>query len=361
MLKHYILTAALVIGTFYCANAQTTAATKTVTPVYSGLSADGDMKRDKMDYVGAVDSYTAQINTIGIEAQRICKLKTDYLKMSEFDRMNANTDEVNKQYTDWAKLYYGRAMANIALGKKPDAKADLDMAVGLDNTMADAYYQRALLMNTKDTKDEACEDMSKAAALGSDKAKIAFDDNFCWNSAMQHFKNGSSNVTLKKYDEAIVDLDIAIALCPDSGLYFAKRGQAYLGKGDKTKALADLNMATQVSPKSPEGYYQLGVYYFNLDDFDKAFDNFTLAINNGSKNYDAYMYRAQCCERSNKMTSAIYDYGQAISLRPSDPEAYYRRALIERDMKNVTDACKDFRKASALGSEDATPFIDECK
>lgn len=360
MLKHYILTAALVLGTFCCMNAQTVA-TKTVTPVYSGPSADGDMKRDKMDYTGAVDSYTTEINKIGIEAQRIVKLKADYDKMSEFDRMNTNSDEVKKQYTDWAKLYYGRALANIALGKKPDAKTDLDMAVGLDNTMADAFYQRALLINTKDTKDAACEDMATAAKLGSEKAKVAFDDNFCWNSAMQHYKNGSSDVTLRKWDEAIAELDVAVALCPDSGSYIAKRGQAYLGKGDKTKALADFNLAIQTQPKDPDGYYQLGIYYFNQDDFDKAFENFTLAINNGGATYDAYMYRAQCCERSNKMTSAIYDYGQAISLRVSDPEAYYRRALIERDQKNMTDACKDFRKASALGSEDATPFISECK
>ncbi|MBI3512024.1 MAG: tetratricopeptide repeat protein [Bacteroidetes bacterium] len=360
MLKHYLLITLLSCGVFFSVSAQT-ATSKTVTPVYSGPSANGDMKRDKGDFAGAVKDYTTEITKIDADAQRICKLKSDYEKMSEFDKMNANQDEVKKNYPDWAKLYFGRAMANISLGKKADAKPDLDVAIGLDGTMSDAYYQRALITNTKDNKDQACEDMSKAASLGNEKARTAFTDNFCWNSAMQHYKEGCSDVTLHKFDEAIAQLDIAIALCPDSGAYYSKRGQAYLGLNNKNKALADFTKATEASPNNADGFYQMGLYYFNQDDFDHAFEYLTKAINISPSNYDAFMARAQCCERTNKMTSAIYDYGQAISLRTSDPEAYYRRGLIERDMQNMQDACKDFRKASALGNTDATAFISECK
>lgn len=362
MFKRYLFLAVIAAGVANFAHAQsTTAKSGTVTPTYSGPSAAGDMKRDKGDFAGAVTEYTNEINKIDAEAKRIFKVKTDYDKMSEFDKMNQNQDEVKKNYTDWAKLYYGRAMANIGLGKKADAKPDLDMAIGLDNTLADAYYQRAMLTNTKETKDASCEDMSRAVSLGSEKAKIAFDDNFCWNTAMQHYKEGASKVTLRKYEEAIPELNLAIAICPDSGAYYSKRGQAYMGLGNKTKALEDFSKATTISPKNPDAFYQLGVYYFNQDDFDKAFENLSKAIDLNPMNYDAFMYRAQCCERQNRMTSAVYDYGQAISLRPQDPEAYYRRALIERDQKDMMKACKDFSKASALGNTDATGYLGECK
>jgi len=361
MSKRYIILLAVIFGMSQFICAQTAMTTPKQPPVYSGLSAAGDQKRDAGDFTGAIAAYTAEITKIDAEAQRIAKLKADYEKMSEFDKMNANQDEVNKNYTDWAKLYYGRAMCNISLMKKADAKPDLDMAIGLDKTMADAYYQRAMIINTKDTKDAACADMSMAASLGSEKAKIAFDDNFCWNSAAQHYKEGVSNVTLRKYDDAVKELNIAIALCPDSGAYYSKRGQAYLGLGNKTKALEDFSKATEKSPNNPDGFYQLGLYYFNLDDFEKAFDFLTQAITKDPTNYDAYIYRAQCCERQNKMTSAIYDYGQAISLRPQDPEAYYRRALIERDMKDSGKACKDFTKAASLGNEDAKEYLKECQ
>lgn len=360
MYKRYLLILAVVFGCTAVATAQT-AKTATTTPVYSGPSASGDMKRDKGDFAGAINDYNTEIAKIDAEAQRICKAKADYEKMSEFEKMSANQDEIKKNYNDWAKLYYGRAMANISLGKKADAKPDLDMAIGLDNNLADAYYQRALIIKSKETMDAACQDISRAAALGSEKAKIAFDDNFCWNTAMQHYKSGSSSVTLRKYDDAIKELDLAIAICPDSGAYYAKRGQAYLALGKKTQAIEDFSKATTVSPGNPDGWYQLGAYYFSLDDFDKAFDNLTKSLEIDPLNYDAYMMRAQCCERQNKMTSANYDYGQAISLRPNDPEAYYRRALIERDQKDMVRACKDFSKASSLGNTDATAYLDECK
>lgn len=360
MYQRYFLIAATVFGLAVISPAQTMAKPGTQqATVYSGPSAAGDQLRDKGDFAGAITAYNLEIAKIDADANRIVKLKADYEKMSEFDKMNTNQDEIKKTYGDWAKLYYGRAMANIGLGKKAEAKPDLDLAIGLDNNLADAYYQRALIIKTKETMDAACQDMGRAVALGSEKAKIAFDDNFCWNTAMQHYKEGASKVTMRKYDEALKELNLAIAICPDSGSYYSKRGQAYQGLGNKTKALEDFTKATEISPKNPDGFYQLGLYYFNLDEFEKAFEYLTKAID-ANPTYDAYMYRAQCCERTNKMTSAIYDYTQAISMRVSDPEAYYRRGLIERDMKDMTKACKDFTKASSLGNSDAAEYLKEC-
>lgn len=330
---------------------------KTNPVIATGPSAAGDMKRDKGDFTGAIANYTAEITKIDVEARRIVKLKVDFEGMSEFDRMNTNQDEVKKNYTDWAKLYYGRAMANIGLAKKADGVPDLDVAIGLDNSNADAYYQRAMCTNVGTTKEAACVDMSRASALGHEKAKIAFDDNFCWNTALQHYKEGTSKLALRKYKEAVAEFDQAIMLCPDSGLYYAKRGQAYVGLKNDAKAVEDFTKATEKSPNSAEGWYQLGVYNFNKDEHSKAFDNLTKALEKDPMNYEAYMYRAQCCERMNKMTSAIYDYGQAISLRTQDPEAYYRRALVEKDLKDTVNACKDFRKASSLGHVDAAEFV----
>lgn len=361
MYRHYLLILAAAFGFAIISPAQTTVKSGTdKAPVYSGPSAAGDQLRDKGDFNGAIEAYNLEINKIDADARRIAKNKAAYDKMSEFEKMNQNQDEISKSYTDWAKLYYGRAMANIGLVKKTEAKPDLDLAILLDNSMADAYYQRALVIKSKETMDAACQDMARAVTLGSEKARVAFDDNFCWNTALQHYKEGVSKITLRKYDEAVKELDLAIAICPDSGSYYSKRGQAYLALGNKTKAFEDFSKAMEISPKSADAYYQMGVYYFNQDDFDKAFDYLTKAIEI-MPSYDAYMYRAQCCERKNQMTSAIYDYTQAISMRVSDPEAYYRRGLIERDMKDSAKACKDFAKASQLGNPDATEYLKECK
>ncbi|CAN5830875.1 hypothetical protein BH11BAC7_BH11BAC7_06250 [soil metagenome] len=361
MSKCYLLLVAVLSGLTINVSAQTKVApVKSDAIVYAGPSAAGDSKRDNGDFKGAIVEYTKEIDKINTEALRIIKLKADYQKMSEFDKMNQNQEEINKNYPDWAKLYYGRAVSNITLMNKPVAKPDLDMAIGLDNTNADAYYQRALIINSKENRENACMDISRAVTLGSAKAKIAFDDNFCWNAAQVHYKDGASKVATRKYDEAITELNLAISICPDSGNYYAKRGQAYLGLKNKTQAVEDFTKATELSPSHPDGFYQLGLYYFNDENWDKAFDNLTKAIALSPMNYEAYIMRAQCCERQNKQTSAIYDYGQAISIRPNDAEAYYRRGLLQREMKETAKACKDFAKASQLGNEDATEYLKEC-
>lgn len=360
MKKAYSVICALMIVAVSAMTAQTK--TATAAPVYTGPSAAGDAKRDKGDFNGAIAAYDLEIVKIDAEAKRIVKLKTDYEKMSEFEKMNTNQDEVKKNYTDWSKLYYGRAMANIGLGKKPEAIPDLNTAIGLDNTNADAFYQRAMCTNSGDTKEASCIDLSRASAMGHEKAKGAFDDNFCWNTALQHYKEGCSKLAVRKWQDAINELDRAIALCPDSGRYYAKRGQAHAALKNDAKAIEDFTKATEKSPNLADGWYQLGVYYFNKDEHQKAFDNLTKALEKDPLNYDAYMYRAQCCERLNKMTSAIYDYTQAISLKPSDSEAYYRRGLVERDLKDNVNACKDFRKASSLGNTDAAEYVSsDCK
>jgi tetratricopeptide (TPR) repeat protein len=359
MKKAYSVICALLILAGTALNAQPKPAT---TPVYTGLSAAGDAKRDKGDFTGAIAAYDVEIAKIDAEAKRIVKLKADYEKMSEFDKMNTNQDEVKKNYTDWSKLYYGRAMANIGLAKKADALPDLNTAIGLDNTNPDAYYQRAMCTNSGDTKEASCIDLSRASSMGHEKAKVAFDDNFCWNTAMQHYKEGCSKLAVRKWQEAINEFDRAIAMSPDSGRYYAKRGQAHAALKNDAKAIEDFTKATEKSPNVADGWYQMGVYYFNKDEHQKAFDNLTKALEKDPMNYDAYMYRAQCCERLNKMTSAIYDYTQAISIKPSDSEAYYRRGLVERDLKDNVNACKDFRKASSLGNTDAAEYVSsDCK
>jgi tetratricopeptide (TPR) repeat protein len=329
--------------------------------IYTGLSAAGDEKRDKGDFSGALAAYGPEIAKIDAEVQSLVKLRQNYVKMSEYEKALQDQSQITSPKTDWAKLYYGRAMSNIGLGKKADAKPDLDIAIALDPGMADAYFQRGMINNSPDNKDNACMDISKAASLGHEKAKTAFDDNFCWNQAATHLKNGESSLRMKKYEEALKEFEIAVALAPDSGRYLTRRGQAHMGLGHKTQALEDFNKAALLSPKSSDAFMQLGIYYFGLDNHDKAFDYFTSAINNDPRNYEAYLYRAQCCERRNQLTSANYDYGMAISLRPDDPEAYYRRGMNEREMKDMMNACKDFRRAASMGHADAAEYVKECK
>lgn len=317
-------------------------------------SATADDKYKKGDFAGALKEYDALVGKIDADAQALIKKRDDYAKMSEFEKASmSDASAMLEDKKEWGNLYYGRAMSNLGLGKKNDAsvKNDLTYATTLDKTNADAFYQLALLPGMD--KDESCADIAKAMTLGSDKAKIAYDDHFCWNQALTHYKEGASEVTLRHFDNALKELDLAIRISPDSGRYYAKRGQAWLGLGKDAKAIEDFSKATEVQPKNADGWYQLGMYYFNKDNHEKAFDYFSKALELDNKNYEGFMNRATCCERLMKNNSAIYDYSMAINCRPNDGTAYYRRALLYQELKDQSNACKDFNIAWKLGIPEA--------
>jgi len=317
-------------------------------------------KLKKGDFNGAVTDYTMEIDKFDAEAQTLVKKRSEYVKMSEYEKALVDGAQLLEARADWAKLYYGRGMAYSGLMRKADALKDFNMAIALEPKMGEAYYERALLTNTADNKENACTDMATAASMGNEKAKVLYDDNFCWNLALQHYKEGSSKLTIRDYETAIKEFNMAIQLSPDSGRYYAKRGLAYLGLEKNARALEDFNKAVQIQPKGADGYYQLGLYYFNQDEHEKSIEYFNKAMEFNANMYDAYMYRAQACERLNKSTSAIYDYGRCITLRPNDGNAYYRRALLEKEMKNTIDACRDFKRAWELGLPEAEAYADEC-
>lgn len=317
-------------------------------------------KFKKGDFAGAVTEYTKEIDKIDAEVQTLIKKRAEYEKMSEYERALVDGGQLMEPKADWSKLYFGRGKSYSGLTRKADAVKDFSTAIALDPKNGEAYYERALLINTSDNKENACIDISTAASLGVEKAKILFDDNFCWNIAMQHYKEGASNVMFRKYEEAIKELDVAIKLSPDSGRYYSKRGQAYAGLGKTAKAMEDFTKATEIQPNNSEGYYQIAMTYFNKDDFENAIKYFNLAIEKNPTLYDGYLNRATACERQQRFTSAIYDYGRCISLRPNDGIAYLRRGQLEKEMKNNLDACKDFARAAQLGVPEAQEYANDC-
>ncbi|TND03693.1 MAG: hypothetical protein FD123_3905 [Bacteroidetes bacterium] len=343
MIKRYFLST-LALGFVLALSAQSTA----------------EEKLKKGDFNGALADFTTQIDKFDAEAQSLVKKRAEYEKMNEYERALVDGAQLLESKSDWAKLYFGRGQAHNGLIHKADAIKDFSMAIALDPKMGDAYYERAVLTATPDNKENACVDMATASSLGNEKAQVLFDDNFCWNLALQHYKEGASKVMLRDYENGLKELSQAIRLSPDSGRYYSKRGQAYLGLKQNTKAIADFTKATEKQPNSPDGYYQLGLYYYNQDDHEKCLEYFTKAVEKNPMMYDAYMYRAQANERLNKTTSAIYDWGRCVNIRPNDGQAYYRRGLLEKDMKNNIDACKDFNKAAQYDLPEAKELAQEC-
>jgi len=78
------------------------------------------------------------------------------------------------------------------------------------------------------------------------------------------------NADIFRYDEAIADMDAAIALDPDNPLLYVERGQRILLLYEWDRALADFNRALELDPDYANAYYFRGILYASVPEAVEA-------------------------------------------------------------------------------------------
>ncbi len=326
------------------------------------LTISGDTKLKAKDNNGAIADYTAAIKKNEAAALDFIKKNEQHQKMTAYEVALADNGRAPEPKVEWAAPYYGRGMAQKELSNKEDALKDFETAISLNWKLGEAYYERAFMKYPKEDKDHQCMDLRLGADCGCEKARVAYEDNFCWNNSISHYKEGTTKLNIKSYDEAIVEFDIAIKINPDSANIYVKRGMCYFGLTKNEKAMEDYNTAIKKDEKNVDAHYNLGLVYQAQDMHQKAFDEFAKVIALNPNHYEAFLHRALSCESQGQFASAIYDYSAAIRIHPKIGENFYKRGLLKRDnLKNENDACEDFCKASDLGFSDADDLAKDCR
>jgi tetratricopeptide (TPR) repeat protein len=72
------------------------------------------------------------------------------------------------------------------------------------------------------------------------------------------------NALAFRFDEAIADMDAAIALEPDSPALYVERGQRILLTYEWDRALADYNHALELEPNYADACYYRGILYASV-------------------------------------------------------------------------------------------------
>jgi tetratricopeptide (TPR) repeat protein len=124
---------------------------------------------------------------------------------------------------------------------------------------------------------------------------------------------------LKRYNEALITINSATKLFPDSLCLISYRGIAKLVLGDLKGALKDLNQAIE----------------------SKQLDSSDLA--------EAFRFRGRLYYLQGDELKAILDLTTAIEYRPSDYYIFSDRAMIYKEMGQKDNACDDYRHAADLG------------
>ncbi|MDE7396679.1 MAG: tetratricopeptide repeat protein, partial [Muribaculum sp.] len=151
--------------------------------------------------------------------------------------------------------------------------------------------------------------------------------------AIDYFARAMDHYTLRNFDQAIADLDQAIALTPDFTLAYLARAAARHQLAESMGADATVNVTSE---------QRRVVSRAIRDDIERVIElSPRMAL--------AYYNLGNLMVETGDMTSALTAYGKAIELKPDLGEAYYNRGYVYFRLGNKEAGVADLSKAGELG------------
>ncbi len=137
------------------------------------------------------------------------------------------------------------------------------------------------------------------------------------------FYSASKKHNDKDYKGAIEDYNQAIALEPDSGMYFCSRGMAN----------------------------------FCLEGYNNAIEDYTKALELDYNNDVVYNYRANAKSKQKNYKGALEDYSKAIEVNPNYYFAFMSRGELKDFLKDYKGAISDFTRAKEIFTTESEPYF----
>ena len=166
-------------------------------------------------------------------------------------------------------------------------------------------------------------------------------------SAEDYFNKAQVHFTLKKYSNAIKELDKSLELDPNYKAALYQRGWLKANLNDHNGALKDFGYLIEIgqiaisaglsAPHMPDIYYQRGLSKANLKDHNGAISDFDKAIELNPKFTNAYISRGNNNNVLKNYSDGISDYNKALKLDPNNALAYKNKGIAERELKNLSD------------------------
>jgi len=169
--------------------------------------------------------------------------------------------------------------------------------------------------------------------------------------AFAHNNRGWDFASLGRFDEAIEDLNKAIALKPKYFEAYNTRGVIFVMLGHYEDAIEDFDRAIALKPSCYEAYAARGVSYRNIGRFPKAIESFNQAIAIHPDRAEAYNDRGLTYAFAKQYQSALQDYNIAIELYPTFAIARDNRGDLYRAMGENEQAIVDYQQACNLGDK----------
>ena len=179
----------------------------------------------------------------------------------------------------------------------------------IDPGYAPVYAERAQVFAASGRFDEAFIDISLAIATVPDK-----DEYYLLRAAVLH--------ELNRLEVALLDLDQVIRCGRNIAAALAYRAPIYIELQRNSEALADLNYLIQLSPNLAVAYYNRGIIFSMSEQYKDALSDFGIAIRLDPRDAKVYFNRGLTYFNMGLYQDAISDYRTAILLNPGDAKSH---------------------------------------
>ncbi len=127
----------------------------------------------------------------------------------------------------------------------------------------------------------------------------------------------------ERLDEALVDLDRAVAIEPRNLAALANRSNLHQRCGRLELALADLDRALAIAPEDPRLLCNRGRVRVAQGDYEAALLDYDRAIRNDPRQHEIWVNRAEARRRLGDEVGAMADFHAALRIYPGDAMAHF--------------------------------------
>jgi tetratricopeptide (TPR) repeat protein len=176
--------------------------------------------------------------------------------------------------------------------------------------------------------------------------------------AWAHAKRGMAFMYKGDLDRALADLTKAIEIDPTYALAFSDRGTVYDNKNDHAHAIADFDTAIKLDPKSSDALTgRCAARAEQGDDLQGAVADCNQALQmRGNNSAGTLVSRGFAYLRLGQYDNAIADYNAALKLNAKLASALYGRGLAKQKKGDAASGQVDMAAANLIQSDIADSF-----
>ncbi len=120
---------------------------------------------------------------------------------------------------------------------------------------------------------------------------------------------------------------------PPDFIFYKKRADGSVAKGDLDSAIGDYNRALELKPNEPYAYLSRGIAFFNKKNYDLSAADFSKAIELNPKDTTAYLNRGNSYEKLGELEKAVGDYLKAVELDPANEPAKTNLQRLQAELQ----------------------------